>query len=136
MYSLTTNKIKVSVMPYYMEGQSITSEEQFTWAYRILIENLGEKIVQLISRHWVITDANGLTKEVKGPGVVGEQPVLIPGQIYEYTSGVSLTTQSGLMAGTYQMVEIGDDGEPGGKIFNIDIPAFSLDTPEQLKKPN
>lgn len=132
MYSLTTRNIKVSVTPNYLETQSLPTEGQYTWAYHIKIENLGRDTVQLLNRHWIITDANGVTKEVKGPGVVGEQPVLHPGGSHEYTSGVSLTTQSGLMVGTYEMANISKASE----IFKIDIPGFSLDTPEQLIRPN
>jgi len=133
MYSLTTNSIKVSVTPSYMDEQSIPAEEIYSWAYDIKIENQGNDVVQLISRHWIITDSSGLTKEVRGPGVVGEQPILNPGDVHEYSSGVVLNTQSGLMTGTYQMLKVDEENE---NMFDIDIPAFSLDTPEQLTHPN
>ncbi len=133
MYSLTTNNVKISVVPSYSESQSMPHENLYAWAYHITIQNVGKKdTVQLISRHWIITDANGLTRQVKGPGVIGEQPILAPGQSFEYTSGVTLNTQSGIMSGTYQMVVHGKEGES----FNVDIPAFSLDTPQQLVRPN
>lgn len=135
MYSLTTKDIKVSVTPYYLESQSVPPEHLYAWAYQIQIENTGNETVQLINRHWVITDANGLTNEVTGPGVVGEQPILKPGAEHEYTSGVTLNTQSGLMTGTYEMIIVNKE-DTVARTFKIDIPAFSLDTPEQLAKPN
>jgi ApaG protein len=135
MYSLTTHEIKVSVTPYYLESQSMPSEQQYAWAYQIQIKNEGKEKVQLINRHWIITDANGMTSEVTGPGVVGEQPIIHPNAEHEYTSGVTLNTQSGLMTGTYEMIIVNEE-DTIAKTFKIDIPAFSLDTPEQLAKPN
>lgn len=122
-YSHTTDKIKVTVTPIYLNDQSVPEANYYAWAYQVKLENFGTDIVQLISRHWKITDANGFTKEVKGPGVIGEQPVLKPGEVYEYTSGTLLPTPSGIMFGSYQMVS--DRGR-----FDITIPAFSLDTPD------
>ncbi|NDF11556.1 MAG: Co2+/Mg2+ efflux protein ApaG [Proteobacteria bacterium] len=122
-YTEVTKAIRVSVEPVFLEHQSSPDEQQYAWAYSVTLENTGKEIVQLISRHWKIADANGVMKEVRGPGVVGEQPVLKPGQKYEYTSGTLLHTSSGVMFGTYQMVN------EEGQMFDIAIPAFSLDMP-------
>ncbi len=123
MYEKVTRNICVSVRPFYLEEQSAPDEDRFVWAYRVNIENRGEDTVQLLQRHWRITDKFGRLQEVNGPGVVGEQPVLKPGESFEYTSGCPLETPSGIMAGSYEM------GTPGGEKFNIEIPAFSLDSP-------
>lgn len=90
MYSETTRDIKVTVRPVYLEDQSSPAENHFVWAYHVRIENLGRRTVRLRSRHWRITDANGRLQEVRGPGVVGEQPELKPGEAFEYTSGTPL----------------------------------------------
>lgn len=125
MYSETTRDIKVSVRPVYLEDQSSPAESHFVWAYHVRIENLGRRTVRLRARHWRITDANGRLQEVRGPGVVGEQPELKPGQSFEYTSGTPLGTPSGIMVGSYRM----EDGD--GETFDIAVPAFSLDSPSQ-----
>jgi len=125
MYSETTRDIKVTVRPVYLEDQSSPAESHFVWAYHVRIENLGRRTVRLRARHWRITDANGRLQEVRGPGVVGEQPELKPGQAFEYTSGTPLGTPSGIMAGSYRM-ESAD-----GETFDIAVPAFSLDSPSQ-----
>lgn len=125
MYSQTTRAITVTVQPTFLEDQSSPKDAHFVWAYRVRIENKGQETVQLLRRHWRITDALGRLQEVKGAGVVGEQPVLEPGGSYEYTSGTPLTTPSGFMVGSYQMES--EDGE----VFDIAIPAFSLDSPHQ-----
>jgi ApaG protein len=123
MYRATTRRVQITVNPEYSAERSSPGDGEYFWAYTIEILNLGEEAVQLVSRHWIITDANGRTEEVKGPGVVGKQPVLRKGERFEYTSGVPLKTPSGLMSGTYQMVtEDGDD-------FDAVVPAFSLDSP-------
>ena len=124
-YAQTTAAIKVIVEPFYLEEQSEPEDNHFVWAYHVRIENNGQKTVQLMTRHWRITDSLGNTQEVKGDGVVGEQPVLIPGESFEYTSGTPLGTPSGIMVGTYQM-----ETESGDR-FDVDIPAFSLDSPHQ-----
>lgn len=129
-YTETTNSIKVSVRPVYIEDQSSPDDRQYTWAYNVHLENLGEKTVKLVNRHWRITDGNGSVKEVRGAGVVGEQPVLKPGERFEYTSGTFLPTPTGIMVGSYEMI---DDA---GESFNIRIPAFSLDSPGTIGKPN
>ncbi|MBI1244980.1 MAG: Co2+/Mg2+ efflux protein ApaG [Alphaproteobacteria bacterium] len=125
MYTETTREIKVTVEPVYLEDQSAPDENRFVWAYHVRIENLGHATVQLRARHWRITDANGRLQEVRGAGVVGEQPVLKPGEAFEYTSGTPLGTPSGIMVGSYQM----ETGE--GERFDIRVPAFSLDSPGQ-----
>ena len=125
MYHQITNSIKVTVNPVYLEDQSSPSEEHYVWAYQGTIENLGDETVQLRNRAWSITDASGHTQEVRGPGVVGEQPILGPGDSFEYTSGTPLKTPSGLMVGSYEM-----ESEAGAR-FNVPVPAFSLDSPHQ-----
>jgi len=125
MYSETTRSIKVTVKPYFLEDQSSPSDGHFVWAYHVRIENQGPETVQLRRRHWRITDGIGRTQEVRGPGVVGEQPVLGPGQTFEYTSGTPLGTPSGIMVGTYEMET------RNGESFAVAIPAFSLDSPHQ-----
>ena len=124
MYRAVTRNIEVTVTPRFMSERSSPASNYFFWAYTINLTNLGSETVQLKTRHWRITDATGKLQEVKGAGVVGETPVLKPGETFEYTSGVPLPTPSGFMAGTYGMVTI--TGEP----FDIDIPAFSLDFTE------
>lgn len=124
MYSATTRGIKVTVTPRFMPDESRPQQNRFFFAYEIEIENTGSETVQLLARHWRITDATGRTQEVRGPGVVGEKPVLNPGETFRYTSGVPLTTPSGIMAGTYLMTVAGGDG------FEVAVPAFSLDSEE------
>ena len=123
MYRTTTRAIQVTVEPSFVESESEPDEGRYFWAYKIEIANLGSEVVQLRSRHWQITDANGRMEEVRGAGVVGKQPVLKPGEKFAYTSGCPLTTSSGIMVGTYQMQN--EEGE----LFSIAIPAFSLDSP-------
>ncbi len=123
MYDSLTREIRITVTPAYLEEESAPEDDYFVWSYTIQIENCGAEVVQLKSRHWKITDATGQIHEVRGAGVVGEQPVLAPGDIYEYTSGTPLSTPSGFMVGAYQM-ETTD-----GEMFNVNIPAFSLDCP-------
>ena len=129
-YETTTNSIKVSVNPVYLDDQSDPEDFHYVWAYHVRIENTGGETVQLLRRHWHITDSKGRIQEVRGEGVVGEQPRLAPGEVYEYTSGAPLTTPSGFMVGTYQMVT--DEGQQ----FNVAIPAFSLDSPHDLRVMN
>jgi ApaG protein len=130
MYSATTRAITVTVQPTYLEDQSEPQAGRFVWAYHIRINNGGNRTVQLLHRYWEITDGIGRRQEVHGTGVVGEQPVLKPGQTYEYTSGTPLPTPSGIMVGTYQMEA--EDGER----FDIAVPAFSLDSPHQAVRLN
>lgn len=130
MYSRTTRAITVTVEPTFLDEQSQPEKGRYVWAYRVRIENSGDQRVQLLNRHWRITDALGSLTEVRGPGVVGEQPTLAPGQAYEYTSGTPLTTPSGIMEGSYEMA-----GPDGGR-FNVAIPAFSLDSPYEKRRVN
>ena len=125
MYQRITRDIKIVVRPQYLEGQSKPEEGHFVWAYTVTIENHGRETVTLRTRYWKITDAHGRVQEVRGAGVVGEQPTLKPGDSYQYTSGCPLPTASGFMSGAYQM-QMG-----GGELFNVDIPAFSLDSPHE-----
>ena len=124
-YTATTRGITVGVEPTYLAARSSPDESQYFWAYRVTIQNQGRETVQLLSRHWMISNARGELTEVKGPGVVGEQPVLKPGESHEYTSGAPLDTPSGMMGGSYQM-----ESETGER-FDIEIPTFSLDRPNQ-----
>jgi ApaG protein len=124
-YRASTRDIAVSVEPTYLEARSSPKSSQYFWAYRVTIENQGRETVHLLSRHWMISNARGELTEVKGPGVVGEQPVLKPGESFEYTSGAPLDTPSGMMGGAYQM-----ESESGER-FDIEIPTFSLDRPNQ-----
>jgi ApaG protein len=130
MYQERTRSIQISVEPFYLDDQSAPEQSRFVFGYRILIDNQGDEVVQLISRHWRITDALGRTMEVRGAGVVGQQPVLQPGEQFEYTSGTPLATPSGIMLGSYQMVTT------AGEHFEVRIPAFSLDAPGALSPPN
>lgn len=130
MYSSTTQAIRVTVEPTFLDDQSSPGEDHYVWAYQVKIENTGSETVQLINRHWRITDAMGRMQEVRGEGVVGEQPTLKPGQEFEYTSGTPLGTPSGIMVGTYEM-----ESQHGGR-FEVDIPAFSLDSPYQARHLN
>lgn len=130
MYTSTTRAILVTVRPQYLPDQSDPAKSQFVWAYFVRIENKGDIVVQLRSRYWKITDANGRIQEVRGPGVVGKTPVLRPGDVFEYNSGTPLSTPSGFMSGTYQMVS------ESGENFDIEIPTFSLDLPSPDRKLN
>jgi len=126
MYRETTEGITITVKPYYLEDQSEPDEQRFVWAYHVRIENNGQRTVQLRNRYWRITDSRGRIQEVRGAGVVGEQPVLRPGDSFEYTSGTPLPTPSGIMGGTYQM-----EASETGERFDVTIPSFSLDSPHQ-----
>ena len=123
MVTATTRDISVTVETSYLEKQSDPDEQYFVWAYRITIANHSNQTVQLLSRHWKISDGQGRVQEVRGEGVIGEQPILEPGANYTYSSDTPLQTPSGFMHGSYQMQS--DDGER----FDVDIPAFSLDSP-------
>jgi len=123
LYDATTHSIRVSVEPSYLEDQSAPEEDYYVWSYKVIIENHRGNTVQVRNRHWRIVDATGRTQEVHGEGVVGEQPVLGPGDRFEYTSGAPLNTPSGIMGGTYEVTT--DDGA----FLDVTIPAFSLDSP-------
>lgn len=131
MYSKTTRGIKVIAIPTYLPDQSDPAGNHYVWAYTIQLTNLGGRSVQLLDRHWRITNVLGQMQEVRGAGVVGQQPVIPPEGQFQYSSGAALTTPSGLMAGSYGMVDT-DSGER----FAIDIPAFSLDSPYEAARLN
>jgi ApaG protein len=122
MYRAVTRNIEVVVTPRFVADRSSPENSYFFWAYTISITNNGGETVQLKTRHWRITDATGRRQEVRGAGVIGEEPVLKAGETFEYTSGVPLQTPSGFMTGSYGMVTA------GGELFDIEIPAFSLDS--------
>jgi ApaG protein len=130
MYRAVSRAIEVKVTPRFLPDRSSPDNGVFFWAYTITLTNLGQETVQLRTRHWRITDAHGRLQEVRGAGVVGKEPVLRPGEDFEYTSGVPLPTPSGFMAGSYGMVT--EAGEP----FDIEIPAFSLDAPQSARTIN
>jgi ApaG protein len=123
MYRAVTRQIEVTVEPNFLPEKSSAEQCRYFWSYTIVITNTGDETVQLKERHWIITDASGRQQQIRGEGVVGEQPVLAPGERFEYTSGVPLTTASGFMAGHYQMVS------ETGERFEIEVPTFSLDSP-------
>ena len=128
MYSKTTNDVTVTVTPYFLDDQSSPQEIHFVWAYQVNITNSGNKSIKVSQRNWLIIDANGKVINVQGEGVVGEFPIIEPGQTFEYTSGTPLETNSGIMQGFYLVSQ--DNGEK----LKIDIPTFSLDSPYDKKK--
>lgn len=119
-------QLSVEVEPHYLPEHSAPDEDRYAFAYTVTIANTGETRAQVVSRHWIITDANGQVNEVRGQGVVGEQPTLAPGETFEYTSGCPLTTPVGTMRGTYQC--LAEDGTR----FNAEIPEFALTGPRTL----
>lgn len=127
MYSRVTQDIQITVLAEYVPERSDAEEATFFWAYTVEIANQGELTVQLTARHWKITDGNGKLEEVRGPGVVGEQPVLKPGESFRYTSGCPLSTPSGIMTGSYRMVN------EKGDVFEAEVPVFSLDSPHAMR---
>lgn len=130
MYESTSDAIRVRVNPEFLEDQSEADDGRYFWAYTIEITNTGRDTVQLVSRLWHITDANGRVEVVRGAGVIGQQPVLGPGESFSYTSGCPLRTPSGVMVGTYTMMRL------GGGTFDVAIPAFSLDSPYTMRVVN
>lgn len=126
MSSAANYDIQVSVETTYVENQSVPEQSRYVFAYTITIRNAGKVPAKLLTRHWIITDSNGKTQEVRGDGVVGEQPHLQPGESFRYTSGTLLETAIGSMRGSYQM--IADDGVE----FDAEIPAFTLAIPRVL----
>ncbi|RMG52765.1 MAG: Co2+/Mg2+ efflux protein ApaG [Gammaproteobacteria bacterium] len=120
------NLIRVDVETQYVEQESDPDSDRYVFSYTITIRNEGDTPARLLSRHWIITDANGKVQEVRGPGVVGEHPHLKPGEGFRYTSGTLLETPLGTMQGSYQMVT--DDGEH----FDAEIPPFRLSVPNLL----
>jgi ApaG protein len=126
MYHQIAQGIRVTVMPVYIDERSDPEQNRYFWAYRVVIFNDGKRSVQVVSRHWIITDANGRTEEVRGRGVVGEQPILRPGDSFEYTSGCVLRTPRGTMHGTYEFVR--NDASR----FDAEIAPFDLRLPLTL----
>jgi ApaG protein len=125
-YSAVTRGIRITVRSFYLEDQSKPEENKFVWAYRIRIANEGVEVVQLLRRSWNVVNARGGTQRIVGDGVVGKQPTIQPGESFEYTSGTPLDTPSGFMQGLYHMVV-----PASGESFDVEIPAFSLDSPHQ-----
>lgn len=123
---MATYEFSVQVRPRYLEEHSNPEDQHFVFAYTVTIRNTGQRTAKLVSRHWIITDGNNQVEEVRGEGVVGEQPVLKPGESYEYTSGCPLPTPVGSMRGTYRC--LADDGTA----FDAKIPEFVLSTPGTL----
>lgn len=130
MYQETTRALTVSVEPEFLPQHSRPDEAHYVWAYHVRIENHGAETVQLMRRYWRIIDGAGKVEEVRGAGVIGEQPILKPGDSFEYTSGAPLAVPGGFMSGTYEMVA------EDGSVFEIVIPAFSLDCPDQPARVN
>ena len=130
MYEAVTRGIRIRVEPKYMDDQSSPEDSHFVWSYAVHINNDGKEPVQLKTRTWRITDALGRTEEVRGPGVVGQTPVIPPGGSFQYTSGCPLKTPQGIMVGSYQMTD------ETGKLFDVAIPAFSLDSPYTQRSMN
>lgn len=127
-YEEITRDIKIAVEPDFLEDQSDPEESRYLWSYRVTIENKSEMSVQLLSRYWRITDGRGRVREVRGEGVIGEQPVIAPGRAFEYTSGAPLETASGFMTGTYHM------RASSGESFEVGIPMFALDSPYSSRR--
>jgi ApaG protein len=127
MYERTTRNIRVAVKAAYLDDLSDPDDSQYLWSYTVTIENNGQEPVQLLSRYWHITDGDGRVQELRGPGVVGSQPVIEPGNRFEYTSGCPLPTASGFMMGRYQMKAA------SGEAFEAEIPAFILESPYEQR---
>ena len=128
MYERETRSIHVAVKPAYLDDQSDPDDRRYVWSYTVTIENRGAESVQLLSRYWNITDGVGRIQEVSGPGVVGAQPVIAPGESFEYTSGCPLETASGYMVGRYRMISA------SGEEFDAEIPAFLLESPYEHRR--
>ncbi len=131
MFEAETQHVIVRVRPRFLEAQSDPDGGRFVWSYTVEIQNRSNETIQLVSRRWRITDDTGLTQEVNGPGVVGEQPVLEPGMGFEYTSAAPLATPAGVMVGWYQMIRTRDR-----TAFDVAIPAFPLDSPYAKQLPH
>ncbi|MBD8877841.1 MULTISPECIES: Co2+/Mg2+ efflux protein ApaG [Alphaproteobacteria] len=130
MYRATTNGIEVAVEPFYLDDESDPEKSHFVWAYMVEIRNDTNAPVQLRTRYWKIMDAIGRVEEVRGAGVIGEEPWIEPGETFEYSSGCPLKTKSGIMQGSYGMVR------EDGSMFDAAIPAFSLDLPDEIRSLN
>ncbi len=130
MYECTTKNVTVRVEPEFLREQSSPADHRYIWAYTVEIENQGTANVQVMERVWQIADRNGQVCTVRGEGIVGEKPVLRPGEVFRYTSGAPLSAPSGVMLGSYQLEK------EGGERFDIAIPAFSLDSPFEARAIN
>lgn len=128
-YATTTADITVRVAPRFLDEQSDPEGGEWVWSYHIRVENGSTDDVQLLSRHWIITDGDGRVEHVRGPGVVGDQPVIVPGGSYDYVSGCPLPTSSGTMTGTFTMAA-------REALFDVAIPLFSLDMPDARRVVN
>jgi ApaG protein len=127
MYSAITQDVQITATPAFAPDRSEPGSSRYFWTYTIEIVNRGATRVQLLERSWRITDANGRVETVHGPGVVGETPILQPGESFSYTSGCGLGTASGVMSGSYRMIDA------DGRAFDVEIPAFSLDSPMERR---
>ena len=123
IYSKTTKYITVSVTPKYDEESSIPHNGQYVWEYKVKIKNNSSHSIQLLRRHWIVVDTNGVMQEVEGEGVVGVQPILKPGEYFKYASSVQINSGSGVMMGSYEMMK------EGGETIEVKVPSFSLDSP-------
>lgn len=123
-YRRMTHGIAISVNAFFLEDESQPEQHHFVWAYQILIENMSDMAIQVLGRRWIITDGLSAVKTVKGEGVVGQQPVLEPGDSFEYESNVPLSTSTGFMSGSYEMIQ-----KDTSVLFEVEIPLFSLDSP-------
>ncbi len=135
MVTKTTEGVKITVETVYQADYSNPSNEHFMFAYKIKIENLSDQTIQLMSRHWIIYDSNGTHREVEGQGIVGQQPILEPGQVHEYVSGCNLKTEIGSMTGTYEMRKVfhgTQENKDENSRFSVKIPSFLLITPYKL----
>ncbi|QDH18191.1 Co2+/Mg2+ efflux protein ApaG [Wolbachia endosymbiont of Carposina sasakii] len=130
-YTLTTNFVEVTVLPIYIEEQSIPYENCYVWMYNVKIKNKSQSTIQLLSRHWQIIDYKGKVNEIAGVGVIGEQPVIKSGEVFKYTSGTYLNAPSGIMQGKYEFLN-----EESIKIFEVMIPPFSLDSSYVKTRPH
>lgn len=122
-FEAVTDGVRVTTQAYFLAGQSEPENDKYVWAYRIRIANERSTSVQLLARHWIIIDGSGTREDIKGDGVIGEQPVIGPGNSHDYVSGTPLGTPTGFMQGFYQMADA------DGQAFSIEIPVFSLDSP-------
>lgn len=127
-YELETKRIRVAVRPAYLHDQSDPEDDRYVWSYTVTIENKSKESVQLLSRYWNIMDGAGRIQEVRGAGVVGAQPVIGPGESFQYTSGCPLETASGTMSGRYQMMSA------SGESFEAEIPPFLLESPFERRQ--
>ncbi|MBI1340378.1 Co2+/Mg2+ efflux protein ApaG [bacterium] len=129
-YTAETNGVVVHATPAFFEDQSSPEDDRYVWAYTIEIINRSHRTLQLMTRHWLITDCFGRAQEVRGDGVIGEQPILDPGDRFEYTSGCALTAASGVMRGSYRFVDA------DGAAMDVEIPMFTLDSPYDVSTPS